>query len=98
MLEAIWQAGVSRVNGYAAVKAAMTDHVQFQPTHIIAVGKAASPMARAALDQSGASLPALIVNKYHHAEESLAQYADLQLIESSHPVPDENSLLAGSAI
>jgi len=70
----------------------------FEPTHIVAVGKAASSMARAALDTSGPGLPALVVTKYGHAEKELDGYGDVSVIESAHPVPDQHSLYGGRAL
>lgn len=98
LLEAIWHVGVARVGGYKAVRNAILDNPNFSPTHIVSVGKAASTMARAALDKYGKALPTLIVTKYKHGEEQLGDYPNITLIESAHPVPDENSLLAGKAL
>ena len=64
----------------------------------MAVGKDASPMARAALDGLDGELPCLVVTKYEHGEAELADYENLTLIEAAHPVPDKNSLRAGNAL
>lgn len=69
---------------------------------LIAVGKAAAPMAGAALALLGDRVSrAVVVTKYGH----LAGQAwpantprDFTLIEAAHPVPDENSLRAGEAV
>lgn len=98
LLEAIWHSGVARVGGYNAVEQAVLDCFDFAPTHIIAVGKAASTMARAALDRFDKTLPTLVVTKYGHGEKVLNDYENLTLIESAHPVPDENSIKAGTAL
>lgn len=98
MLEAIWQSGVVRVGGYEAVQNAISTTSDFAPTHIVAVGKAASTMARAALDGFDKSLPTLIVTKYDHGEAELSTYENVRLIESAHPVPDENCIKAGEAL
>lgn len=98
VLEAIWQSGVTRVSGYDAVQKAILGNDDFVPTHIIAVGKAASTMARAALDSYDKSLPTLIVTKYDHGEAELSNYKNVRLIESAHPVPDENSIKAGAQL
>lgn len=97
-LEAIWRSGVERVGGYVAVEQAIIDNPDFVPTHIIAVGKAASTMARAALDGYGNTLTTLVVTKYDHGERELENYTNLTLIESAHPVPDENCIKAGAAL
>lgn len=97
-LEAIWWAGVKSVSGYEAVRNALSKNADFQPTHIISIGKAASGMARAALDGIDPNLPCIVVTKYAHGEAELADYENLELIESAHPVPDLNSLRAGEAL
>lgn len=98
ILEKIWWMGVERVQGYQCVEAALAGQSDFKPTHIAALGKAASSMMRAALDQCGKDLPALMVTKYDHSDTGLEVYPNLQVIESAHPVPDENSLKAGEAL
>ncbi|MEY8839526.1 DUF4147 domain-containing protein, partial [Cribrihabitans sp. XS_ASV171] len=89
---AIWQAGVDAVGGYTSVERALIDVPR--PDLIVAVGKAAAPMARAALDRFG-PLPSLVVTKDGHAEE-LPNGIDV--MEAAHPVPDERSLAAGRAL
>ncbi|MCO5135465.1 MAG: DUF4147 domain-containing protein [Phyllobacteriaceae bacterium] len=97
-LETIWWAGVNRVRGDRAVAEALADGKGEGVTHIAAVGKAASPMMRAALAACGPDLPALVVTKHGHGEAELSGHPGLKLIESGHPVPDQQSLEAGSAL
>mgnify|MGYP006277516399 CR=1 FL=1 len=92
-LERIWRAGVAAVGGHAAVARALAAEEVPRPDRILAVGKAAVEMARAALDRYGA-VPALAVTKHGHARE----VAGLEIIESGHPVPDSASLKAGAAL
>ncbi len=98
MLETIWRAGVDRVNGYRAVREALSHGRGEGITHIAAVGKAASPMMRAALETCGTNLAALVVTKHGHGEVGLSNHPALTVIEAGHPVPDEKSLEAGSAL
>jgi len=78
------------------------DLAQCDEVRLIAVGKAAAPMASAALALMGDRVSrAVVVTKYGH----LAGHVwpantprDFALIESAHPVPDENSLRAGEAV
>lgn len=88
----IWQAGVDAVSGYAATAAALNDVAK--PDQIIAVGKAAADMARAALDRFG-PLSCLVVTKDDHGA---GLPGHVTLIEASHPVPDARSLRAGRAL
>lgn len=90
----IWRAGVDAVGGYQATRTALAASDQAPPDQVIAVGKAAGDMARAALDHFG-PLPALVVTKDGHAEDVPE---DVHVIESSHPVPDSRSLAAGRAL
>jgi glycerate 2-kinase len=95
---AIWQAGVAAVGGYSATETALQSLALEQPDQIpdqiIAVGKAAGAMMRAALDHFG-GVPALVVTKDGHGD-GLPVHA--RLIEASHPVPDIRSLNAGRAL
>lgn len=60
---------------------------------VLAVGKAAWSMAEAAGRSLGTRMEkGLVVTKYGHAEKELDGFA---IIESGHPIPDENSLRAG---
>lgn len=102
----IFNAGVSEVAGFNACyniidKGALINQ-DFQPDFIIAVGKAASGMCAgilAAMENHCDKLPpALVVTKYHHTDPLLAKYENVKVIESAHPVPDENSLAAGQAL
>ena len=88
----IWQAGVDAVGGYKATETALADMAR--PDRILAVGKAAGAMARAALDRFG-DLPCLVVTKDGHGD-GLPRH--VHLIEASHPVPDVRSLTGGRAL
>ncbi len=90
---AIWQAGVDAVGGYAATRQALSDDSD-RPDRILAVGKAAGTMTRAALDHFGA-VPALVVTKDGHGE---GVPATVEVIEAAHPVPDARSLAGGAAL
>ncbi|MDA7964729.1 DUF4147 domain-containing protein, partial [Ruegeria sp.] len=88
----IWQAGVDAVGGYTATQVALPDVAR--PDRILAVGKAAAAMARAALDQYGA-VPTLVVTKDDHGRD-LPE--GVEVIEAAHPVPDTRSLQGGAAL
>lgn len=89
----LWKAGVDAVGGYSATKTAL-GQTNPRPDQIIAVGKAAGAMARAALDQFG-TVPVLVVTKDGHAKDLPKT---VRVIESAHPVPDQRSLIAGQAL
>ena len=93
----IWQAAIDAVSGRPAVLNALDSDPNFKPDLIIAVGKAASGMCAGALERFP-GCDALVVTKYDHADQSLRERANVEVIESAHPIPDQNSLVAGSAL
>ncbi len=100
--EAIWRAGVEAVGGRTSVAAALGDSQIAPPDQILAVGKAAVPMALSALGHFGEAIPSLAVTKYGHDEESTGEEIGLRrhlrIVEAAHPVPDDNSLAGGAAL
>jgi len=96
-LKQIWQAAIAAVSGREAVLNALAEDQAFKPDFIIAVGKAAAGMCAGALQQFP-GCDALVVTKYDHADQSLRERAGVEVIESAHPIPDQNSLDAGSAL
>ncbi|MFK7870736.1 MAG: DUF4147 domain-containing protein [Roseobacter sp.] len=94
LLVKLFQAGVTAVRGDTAVAHALKTGSVPPPDQIIAVGKAATAMARAA-HEVFPQAPILIVTKYDHAEDAPAPAV---VIEAAHPVLDENSLRAGRMI
>ena len=93
----IWQAAIDAVSGYQSVANALQADPAFRPDQVIAVGKAAVGMCLGALD----SLPpceALVVTKYDHVDDRLRDREGVIILESAHPLPDQNSLTAGHAL
>jgi len=93
-LLALWNAGVAAVQGRSSVNLALQSHDVERPDLVIAVGKAAASMACAVHDVFG-ELPTLVITKYNHTQNA-PKHA--KIVESAHPVPDEASLTAGTAI
>lgn len=93
-LRALFDAGVAAVRGDTAVATSLTGRPASRPDQIIAVGKAATAMARAA-HAAYPEVPLLIVTKYHHAEDAPA---GAEVIEAAHPVLDAQSLAAGARL
>ncbi|WP_299354369.1 DUF4147 domain-containing protein [uncultured Shimia sp.] len=88
----IWWQGVRAVRGAAAVETSIRRNQVARPDHIISVGKAASAMAAGAQAVYGTDIPTLVVTKYGHADPLPGP---VRTIEAAHPVPDENTLIAG---
>lgn len=88
----LWRAGVAAVDGSAATAAALEG--LDRPDRILAVGKAAAAMARAALDRFP-DVPTLVVTKDGHGD---GLPDGVEVIEAAHPVPDARSLRGGRAL
>lgn len=93
-LEDLWTIGVDAVGGAASVRQSLQVHPIAAPDQIIAVGKAATAMARAAAAMFPKA-PVLIVTKDGHADGAPLH---AQVIEAAHPVPNAASLTAGTAM
>lgn len=89
---AIFDAGVRAADPYAAVDKALAIHNSIlhdvSRIHVIAVGKAACPMIRAALRRvpQGKLGHAIAVTNY----ENVQDIDGVSVIGASHPLPDEN--------
>ncbi|NQZ10578.1 MAG: DUF4147 domain-containing protein [Algicola sp.] len=95
-LISLFDAAIKAVSGKQAVINALQPMSDFKPNQIVAVGKAASDMALGALQVVG-PVKTLVVTKYHHgAAELVLPY--VTTLEAAHPIPDQNSLLAGQKL
>ena len=93
-LKALFDSGITAVLGDTSVTHALHDLQGPAPDQIIAVGKAATAMARAAHDKFP-DAPVLIVTKYGHSKGAPAT---AEIIEAAHPVLDKNALVAGARL
>lgn len=80
------------------------DDIDCTPLLVLAIGKAAAPMAASVFDILGAgashdlsNVTGLIVTKYHHAS-GYELPSEIEIIEAGHPIPDANGLRAGEAV
>jgi len=70
-----------------------------RPVWVAAIGKAAASMALGAYDAIGTSIErSLIITKDGHVAPQLLTVAGVEVLESSHPLPDERSLAAGARL
>ena len=90
-----WWAGINAVNGYALVLNELSTANNVPVTHVLAMGKAASAMMLAASEYYQDEFKGLVITKYGHLDDIIKNKTNISSIESAHPVPDENSLLAG---
>jgi glycerate 2-kinase len=97
-LRTIWDAAIAAVSGQQAVENAIATDGPYQPDLVIAVGKAAVGMCRGALDSLAGPCEAIVVTKYDHADEDILSREAITVIESAHPIPDQQSLRAGAIL
>ena len=87
--EAIVSASIQAVQPDAAVRRALEGQAFSGRVLLVAAGKAAWQMAKAAYDFLGSRVEnGVVVTKYHHVMGPIGNFA---LCEGGHPVPDENS-------
>ena len=99
----LFQAGVDAVGGTQATRRALaSESLQSTlnvPLHLVAIGKAADAMAQGALSVIGDRLEsALVITKHDHLSDTLKDDHRVECHESGHPVPDEQSLIAGARL
>ena len=97
-LKTIWDAAIAAVSGQQAVENAIARDNPYQPDLIISVGKAAVGMCRGALNSLARPCEAIVITKYDHAVDDIRSREGVTVIESGHPIPDQNSLDAGAAL
>ena len=99
----LFQAGLSEVDGRGCVARALTAGAgapqSSQPVWVAAVGKAASAMVLGAHDALGSSVVrVLLITKDDHVSPEVRRLPNVEVYESSHPMPDERSLRAGARL
>lgn len=97
-LKVIWDAAIAAVSGQQAVENAIAADTPYQPDLIIAVGKAAVGMCRGALNCLNGPCEAIVVTKHEHADDDIRSRERITVIESGHPIPDQQSLEAGALL
>lgn len=96
-----YQAGLQAVHGRQRVLQYLHDSQAFSGNTyaLVAIGKAASAMVSGATDWEGAQLHrGLVITKAGYAEKTFTQSNNIEIIESAHPIPDEQSLSAGQRL
>lgn len=99
LLLTLLKAGLERVDGRRCVRERLTRAPLAGPVWLAAVGKAAAAMALGARDALGDSLArGLVITRDGHAPEELLGASSIEVLASSHPVPDARSLSAGARL
>ena len=97
LLLELFQAGLDRVSGRRSVARALS--ASSGAVWIAAIGKAASAMVLGAHDVLGGSIErTLLITKDGHVAPQIHTLRNVEIHESSHPVPDERSLAAGQRL
>jgi glycerate 2-kinase len=96
----LFQAGLTRVDGRQCVARALGgSDAPSGPVWVAAVGKAASAMALGAHDALQSSIQqVLLITKDGHIAPQVHNLPQIEVHESSHPLPDERSLAAGERL
>jgi len=95
-LKSLFEDAVEAVKGQNAVATALAGETKPQFNAVLAVGKAACSMYLGAVPFLTREHRALIVTKHGHIEDiDSATTTTAEIIESSHPIPDADSLHAG---
>ncbi len=93
--QTIIQEAIRRVQPGAAVRRALQSANLSGRVHLVAIGKAAWPMASAAYEALGETITdGVVITKYGH---SCGAIGALKIFEAAHPVPDESSYTATRA-
>lgn len=93
--EAIVASAIQAVKPDEAVKRALSGQKFSGRVVLVAAGKAAWQMARAAHDCLGDRIDAgIVITKYHHVMGAIANFT---CCEAGHPIPDENSFAGTQA-
>ena len=71
---------------------------EVQPTHLFAIGKAASSMALGARAVLGGTPETLLITKDGHVAAEMRGAPGVTVFESAHPLPDRRSLAAGEEL
>ena len=88
--KAIIDAAIAAVQPQAAVKAALDKLELKGRIYLVAIGKAACTMAKAACEELSIE-EGIVITKYGHAQGGLGR---VRVYEAGHPIPDENSVAA----
>lgn len=97
LLLGLFRAALSAVDGCRCTERRLLDQPIEGPVRAVAIGKAAESMLGGAVEALGPKLEqSLLITKTGHVRGRLP--AGTEIIESGHPLPDDNSLSAGQRL
>lgn len=94
----LWWAGVTAVNGQQTCVEFAEKLPRNQPLKVAAVGKAAPEMMRGLLSAGVKVAEGLVISKSGFGDADPKDFPRCQLMTASHPLPDESSVAAGTAL
>lgn len=98
-LATIFRAALAAVNGRTVVMQHLAANPLAGHVAVVAIGKAAAAMLNGARAALGAQLTsALLISKAGHFDVSLEQDARITCLQGGHPLPDADSLAAGTRL
>lgn len=97
LLVHLFQSAVDEVDGRFRVLSWCRDN-QAKFEHCVAIGKAAPAMLQGALDFNACLKQALLICPAGHYPRAFRKDKRINIVESSHPIPDQSSLDAGEAL
>ena len=98
LLVHLYQTAVDAADGRRLVQQWCREHTDNSFTHCLAIGKAAAAMLQGALDSWRTIGSALLITPRGVVSQEIKRNRKVNVVESSHPVPDQSSLDAGDAL
>ena len=97
-LETVWWKGVKATQGEIAVSKYCQKNQIDGSVKVIAVGKAAASMMKGLLSSGITVSEGLVITKKGLGEKAFEQHEMIEQVQSSHPVPDDTSIIAGKKL
>lgn len=98
LLRDMFAVAVSAVDPDRVLAAYLPDLPHTGRTVVLAIGKAAASMTRAAFRHYSQNLEGIVLTRYGHGLGELAGFTGLDLFEAGHPVPDAAGLEAARLV
>ena len=98
LLTHLFEAAVDSVDGRRLVQQWCRDNRSPVFSHCIAIGKAAPAMLQGTLDCQHSIKSALLISAREYIPRELRKNKSINILESTHPVPDQLSLDAGAEL
>ncbi len=98
LLIMLYQTALDSVDGRYLVNQFLQGEQKVPYTHCVAIGKAAGAMLQGALEQTSSIAQSLLICPSVKITRQLKKNKSITCIASSHPVPDEKSIVAGKCL